>query len=210
MNTQTIRTRTTSRRSAIDAVSGERSGRRASRALALRGAVAILVGIALVFWTEPTLVVVLYLFGAFAIIEGILSLVTASWMPSGARGSTVVAGVISVGAGVFAWVWPDITALALLYVIATWAILVGVAELVGGLTRAVRGHSIMAPVRGLLLIVFGVIMWARPGAGALALLTLIGAYSFVSGIALCAAAVDLRREAMRDQRSLQTVGPVAS
>ena len=102
MNTQTIRTRTTSRRSAIDAVSGERSGRRASRALALRGAVAILVGIALVFWTEPTLVVVLYLFGAFAIIEGILSLVTASWMPSGARGSTVVAGVISVGAGVFA------------------------------------------------------------------------------------------------------------
>src|SRR3954454_8262492 len=97
-------------------------------ALALRGLVAVLFGLTALFWPGLILVVLILLFGAYALVDGVLASIDAlrSSRRSTRRRLLLIEGVIGILFGIFALLWPDLTALALLYTIAFWAILTGI------------------------------------------------------------------------------------
>ena len=172
--------------------------------LALRGLVAILFGILAFILPGITLVSLVWLFGAYAVANGILAFVLAFKAPKGQRriGSLIFAGIISIIAGVLAFVLPGITALSLLMLIAAWAIVTGIAEIVAAvrLRKEITGEWLLV-VAGIASLIFGVIIVIVPSAGALALVWWIGAYAVAFGILLMVVAFRMRRwrtfEAMR-------------
>ena len=161
----------------------------------LRGIVAILFG-ALAFTTPGiTMAALVIVWGAYAISDGVLALITA--LRRGRAGDPwvwlVFHGLIGIAAGVVTFVWPGITAMTLLIVIGLWAVMTGVAEI--GLALRLRKeitNEWLVALSGVLSIAFGALMLARPGAGALAVVWMIGAYAFVLGVVLIAAGIRLR------------------
>ena len=159
-------------------------------ALTLRGVAALLFGIMAFVWPGLTLAVLVLFYGASALVDGALALVTGV---RGGLGGMVVVGLLGIAAGVITFFWPGITALALLYAIAFWAILRGVFEIVAAirLRREIEGEWLLATA-GLLSIGFGVLLLLNPGAGALSVVWLIGAFAIVWGVTLIALGFRLR------------------
>ncbi|MDP9247969.1 MAG: DUF308 domain-containing protein [Candidatus Dormibacteraeota bacterium] len=158
--------------------------------LALRGVASILLGIAAFVVPGITLLVLVILFGAYLLIDGVLAIV------AGAMGRSwllVLEGAAGVIAGLLTLVWPGITAVVLLILTAAWAIVTGVAELVAAyrLRRIVRNEWLLI-LLGVASIIFGIALVIRPGAGLLALVYLIGAYCLLFGVLLVALALRLR------------------
>ena|SRR2546425_3619145 len=163
-------------------------------ALALRGIFAILFGLAAFVIPGVTLAVLVALFGAYAFIDGVLAIV------AGIRAaerherwwSLVLKGLAGIVAGVLTFGWPALTVLALLYLMAGWAIVTGVLELVAAVHLHRAHGEWLLILNGVLSILFGIFVLARPGAGALTLLWLIGAYAIVFGVVLVILAFRLR------------------
>jgi uncharacterized membrane protein HdeD (DUF308 family) len=165
-------------------------------ALALRGVAAIIFGVLAIVWPGVTLAALILLFGGYALVEGVLNVVAA------VRGrgddqpwwALLLEGLVSIAAGVVTFAVPGLTALALLYVIAAWAIVTGVLEIVAAirLRRRITGDAVLA-LNGVLSIAFGVLTMLVPGAGALSLVWLIGAYAIVFGALLLGLSLQLRR-----------------
>jgi uncharacterized membrane protein HdeD (DUF308 family) len=156
-------------------------------AIALRGAVAILFGVLAFAWPGVTLAALVLLFGAYAIVDGAAAIVVGI-KQYGERErwwATLLGGIVSVGAGIVTFLMPGITALALLFVIAVWAILRGILEIAAAvrLRHVIEGEWLMG-LAGALSIVFGLVLIAFPGAGALAVIWWIGAYAIVLGVVL--------------------------
>jgi len=163
--------------------------------LALRGLVAVLFGVLAFMWPGATLITLVWLFGAFALVNGILSLVLAAKTPKGYPkvGSLILGGLLGILAGLLAFVMPGITALGLLILIAAWAIATGVMELVAAVRlRKTINNEWLLVLAGIASIVFGVLLLFQPGAGALALIWLIGAWAVVFGILLMILAFRMR------------------
>ncbi len=163
-------------------------------AVLLRGIAALLFGIAALIWPGLALSVLVFLFGAYAVVDGIFAL--ASALGGGAqpnRGWLAFEGIISILAGIVAFVWPGITALALLYLIAAWAIVTGVVEIMSAiaLRRQIEGELFLG-LAGVASIIFGLLLVIFPSSGALAVIWLIGAYAIVFGLILIALALRLR------------------
>ena len=181
-------------RSAIE--DGERMVARVWRLLALRGAVAIIFGFVLLVWPDIGLATMTTLVGAFAVASGFVAGV-AAYALSGATtqhrlwlGFNSIVG-LAVGVGVL--VWPDLSAKALLYAIAIWAIATGVIELFAAFTLPLSGtRTVLLAVSGIVLAAFGVVMFVEPGDGAIALLALVAAFALVRGTFDVALAVELR------------------
>jgi uncharacterized membrane protein HdeD (DUF308 family) len=111
----------------------------------------------------------------------------------GSWGWLVLEGLLGIGAGIVALVWPGITALALLWVIAFWAVLTGVLEIVAAVRlRRVLDNEWLLVVAGTLSIIFGLILMIWPGSGAIGLVWLIGIYAIAFGIVLGGLALRLR------------------
>lgn len=164
--------------------------------LALRGVAAIIFGILAFIWPGITLLGLIFLFGIYAIVSGVLSFTAASNAPKGYPrfGSLIFSGIISVIAGVLAFVWPHLTALALLVLIAVWAIMNGVSEIVSAIRlRKVIEHEVWWIVAGIASVIFGIVLLIVPGAGILALLWWVGTWAIVLGISLLALAFRLRK-----------------
>ncbi len=164
-------------------------------ALALRGVGALAFAALAFLWPGLTLVVLVALFAAYAFVDGLTALVTGI----GARWWSMVAlGVLSVAAGVAALAWPGLTALALVYLIAAWAVVRGAFELVAAvqLRRAIEGEWLLA-LSGIASIAFGALVAAFPGAGALSIVWLLGAFAVVLGALSLAVAFRLRTDARR-------------
>ena len=160
-------------------------------AIALRGFIAVLFGVIAFVWPGPTVAVLVLLLGAFALVEGVTNIV------AGVRareGWAIFEGIISVLVGIVIIVWPGITALALLYVVAAWAIITGIVRIVAAiqLRRVIRNEWLLVG-SGVASIIFGVIAAAFPGAGILALIWLLGAWLIVLGVILIALALSLRQ-----------------
>jgi uncharacterized membrane protein HdeD (DUF308 family) len=156
--------------------------------LALRGLCAVVFGILAFAKPGITLSALVLVFGAYALVDGILAIVAAISRRGGAPWwALVLEGVAGIGAAAFAFLTPGITALALLFLIASWAIITGVLEVVAAiaLRKQLRGEWLLV-LSGLASILFGVLLVARPGAGALAVLWLIGGYAIVFGVLLIA------------------------
>lgn len=150
-----------------------------------RGIAAILFGILTFAWPKLTLSVLVLLFGIFAVISGITAVVAAlrntheeGW------GLLLFEGILSALAGAIALAWPGITALAFLYVLAAWAIVTGVLQIIAPLSFPMSGgRAFLTVLAGLLSVVFGILIAAQPASGLLAVVWLIGLYAILVGIA---------------------------
>jgi uncharacterized membrane protein HdeD (DUF308 family) len=154
-------------------------------ALALRGLFAILFGVAAFAWPSLTLAALVILFGAYALVDGVFALIAAVraaeaherwWL-------FVLEGLAGIIVGIITFVWPGITALVLLYLIAWWALVTGVLEIAAAirLRRVIRREWTLV-LGGLASVIFGLLLLYRPGAGALAVIWLIGIYALVFGV----------------------------
>jgi uncharacterized membrane protein HdeD (DUF308 family) len=161
-------------------------------ALALRGLAAVLFGLLTFFLPGITLVTLVLLFGAYALVDGLFNVI-AFFRVASHQWALLIEGVIGIITGVLTFAWPAITAIVLLYVIAFWAILTGILEIIAGIrVRKVVANEWLLLVMGVLSFLFGVLILFAPGAGALAIVLWIGAYALVFGIFLLALAFRLR------------------
>jgi uncharacterized membrane protein HdeD (DUF308 family) len=161
----------------------------------VRGVLGVIFGILCFAWPGISLIALVFLFGAYAFMDGAIA-IAAGLSPSG-RGrdaALVILGVLGLIAGVFAFLWPGITAVALLLLIGVWAIIKGIVEIVEAirLRKEIEDEWLFI-LSGLLSFLFGVIVLARPGVGALAIVWLIGAWALVFGAITIALAFRLRR-----------------
>jgi len=173
-------------------------------AIALRGVAAIIFGIMALLMPAITLAALILLFGVFAVVEGIFSVIAAVRGHSGApRWFLLLEGVVGIAAGVVAFVWPGLTAIVLLYVIAAWAIITGVLEIAAAtrLHNRIRGEWWLV-LGGILSVVAGVWMMRAPGSGALAVVLLIGSYVLLFGILQVVLAFRLRGGLVEAEQTL--------
>ena len=166
--------------------------------LALRGLAAVLFGILAFIWPGITIFTLVLLFGAYALVNGVLALVIAFKGPRRIRrfGSLIFGGLISVAAGVIAFIWPGMTAFSLVIVIAAWAIVNGIAEIVVAirLRKEISGEWLLI-VAGIASSLFGVCLFLNPLIGALVLVWWIGGFTFAFGILLMVLGFRMRRAA---------------
>jgi uncharacterized membrane protein HdeD (DUF308 family) len=165
--------------------------------LLLRGIAAIAFGLLAFSWPGLTLLTLVLMWGIYAIADGILAL----WAAIAGRGGEMaprwwlaVVGIAGILAGALAFVWPGMTALVLLMFIASWAIVIGVLQIWGAirLRKEIEGEWLLG-LSGVLSVAFGVIMFAQPGAGALAVVWLIGWFAILAGCVYIGLAFQLKK-----------------
>lgn len=163
--------------------------------VALRGVLALLFGVVTLMRPALTLAVLIFFFGAYAFVDGVFNVIAAI---ANRRGephwvALLIGGLVGIAIGVVTFAMPNVTALALLFLIAAWAIVTGIAQIVAAvrLRKVISGEWLLA-LAGVLSVIFGVFLIAVPGAGALAVTLWIGAYAIVLGIVLIALALRLR------------------
>jgi uncharacterized membrane protein HdeD (DUF308 family) len=167
------------------------------RSVLIRGIAAVAFGVLALVWPDITLWALVVLFGAFTLVDGAVILATV--IPAGRgqitnRGLLILDGLLSVGVGILTLVWPDITALALLYVIAFWAFIGGAVRIAAAVRlRREIDHEWLLGLSGLLSIVFAVMLVITPGAGALVITWLIGWYAVIFGALLISLSLRLRK-----------------
>jgi uncharacterized membrane protein HdeD (DUF308 family) len=162
----------------------------------LRGIAAVLFGILTFLMPGMALLTLVFLFGAYAIVEGAFNVVAAIQRSEGRRQPRwvlVLEGIVSIIAGLLAFSIPGVTALSLLYLIAAWSLATGVLEVAAAirLRHQIKGEWLLA-LSGVLSIIFGFLLMAFPGPGALAVVLWIGAYAVAFGAMLIALGVKLR------------------
>ena len=165
------------------------------RALALRGLVALLFGLVVLFWPGLVLAVLALLFGIYAAIDGAITLVPAlrasdrgarSWLPLTEGGVGVIAGLVAI-------FWPGLTLNGLVYVIVGWAVATGTLKILSAiLLRAEVGNGWLLAGSGALSVLFGILLAVLAGSDVAFLAPLIGAFAVVVGLALIVFAFRLR------------------
>jgi uncharacterized membrane protein HdeD (DUF308 family) len=164
--------------------------------MALRGIVAIIFGLVAFFIPVATLYALTILFGAYALIDGIVSLIAA--VRSARHGehwwALLLEGVAGLGAAAITMVWPLLTLVVLIYIIAAWALITGILEIMAAirLRRVITGEWLLV-LTGVASIVFGLLLFAAPGPGAVVIAWWIGAYVFIFGLLMLGLAFRLRR-----------------
>jgi len=168
--------------------------------IVLRGVAAVLFGVLTIAWPGITLAALVIVWGAYALADGVLALIAAWQVRDEGRPfwSLVVVGLLGIAAGVVTFLWPGITALALLMVIAAWALVAGIFQIVAAirLRKAIEGEWLLG-LSGVASAVFGVLMFISPGAGALAVLSLIAAFALLFGVLQIVLGFRLRSYAAR-------------
>jgi uncharacterized membrane protein HdeD (DUF308 family) len=164
-------------------------------AMALRGVAAIVFGILAFVWPHITLTALVFLFGAYALVDGAFAIVAGIKSHGEYKrwGLLLLQGILSVAAGVFAFMVPAMTAFILLVLIASWAIVTGIFQIAAAiqLRKHIKGEWLLA-LGGIGSILFGAILLFYPAAGALAMIWIIGTYAIVFGFLLVALGFKLR------------------
>ena len=177
--------------------------------LAVRGVAAILFGIAAFLWPSITLTVLVLLFGAYSLVDGIFAVIAGIaarkeqerwWM-------MILEGLAGIVIGVITFLYPSITALVLLYFIAAWSIVTGAFEVAAAvrLRKEIEGEWLLG-LAGFASIIFGILLIVLPGPGALAVIWLIGSYAIVFGVLMLVLAFRIRGR--RNTVSRQAAGTV--
>ena len=166
--------------------------------IVVRGAAAVIFGVLAFAWPGVTLIVLTLWWGAYALAEGILALIAAFRVRDGGRPMwmLVVIGILGIAAGLLTCLWTTMTALLLLTLIAVWAFFMGIFQIVAAvrLRKEIKNEWLLA-LSGVVSVLFGTLMLARPGEGALALVWVIAAYSIVFGVLLIVLALRLKQRA---------------
>jgi len=163
----------------------------------LRGLAAVAFAVAAFFWPGLTLLTLVLVWGAYAFIDGVLAIWAAlSGRSAGlsSRWWLMLIGLAGIVAGVFAFGWPGVLAVGLLYAVAAWAIFTGLMHVIGGvrMRNEIKGEWLLILV-GVVLAAFGVFMIARPVVGGLTVIWTLGALELLAGLSLIALSLRLRR-----------------
>jgi uncharacterized membrane protein HdeD (DUF308 family) len=153
-------------------------------AMGLHGLASAVFGVMILAWPGISVYALTIVFGAYALATGIFEFAAAfSTQFKEERGWLILRGLLGIAIGVLVFVWPSISALALLYVIGAYAFGLGILAVIAAFRLPLNGQDTTAVVlTGLVSIVFGIVIFAKPGAGALAVLALIAAFALVTGV----------------------------
>ena len=170
--------------------------------LIVRGVLALIVAVA---WPGVTVYALVLLFAVYAFMDAVVQAVRAfSGLRAGAVIGRILIALVDVAAGVVAIAYPNITAVALVVIVAIWAIAFGVLELFAafgaGETAGTRAWFVVA---GLVSIAFGLVLVGRPDVGAVSLAVIYGIFSLAFGITEIVLGVQARR-AVAAPRGLAT------
>ena len=163
-------------------------------ALALRGVAAILFAILAIFWPRITATALVLLFAIYLWIDGILALVAAlhAAQRHDRSRSLLLEGALNILIAIVVFAWPGAALVALIYLIALWAFLTGIALTAAGLALIRLSGEVLLVVSGLLSILLGIILFVHPSVGVVALSWWLGLYALLFGIALVSAAFRIR------------------
>jgi uncharacterized membrane protein HdeD (DUF308 family) len=164
-------------------------------AVGLNGLLSIAFGVVILVWPGISLYALTILFGAYTLASGVVGL--AYSFSAGAnreRGWLIVSSLLGIAVGAAALLWTGSSALALLYVIGAYAIALGVIAIGGAFWLPIDGSdTALMSLSGVVSILFGIVIFAQPGAGALVTLALIAAFALVAGVTQLAVAVGGKR-----------------
>jgi uncharacterized membrane protein HdeD (DUF308 family) len=163
--------------------------------LVIRGLLAFAVGVIAIGWPGITLAALVLLFGAYALLDGVVSIIGA-WRVARAHdrwAGLAVEGIAGIAAAATTVLWPAITAFVLVGIISAWALITGIFEIMAAirLRREIRGEWLLA-LSGVLSVLFGLFVFFFPLAGALAIALTIGIYSLAFGVLFIALGFRLR------------------
>ncbi len=151
--------------------------------LGLHGLASVVFGVMILAWPGISVYALTILFGAYTLTTGILEFGTAFTTQGKERAWLILRGLLGITVGVLVFAWPDISALTLLYVIGAYAFAFGILCVGASFRLPLDGRDTASMIlTGLVAIVFGIVIFAEPGAGALAVLGLIAAFALVTGI----------------------------
>ena len=162
--------------------------------LALRGVVAILFAIIAFVWPGITAAALILLFGAYVFVDGVFALVAGlrAARRHGRSRPLLVEGILNILIGIIVFLLPGAALVALVYLIALWAVISGVALMAAGTALIRHSGEWLLVVSGLVSIVLGIVLFVQPGAGVVALSWWLGAYALLFGIMLLSAAFRIR------------------
>jgi len=162
-----------------------------------RGICAVIFGVLTFIWPGLTLLTLVLFYGAFSLLDGAFSIAAA--LKGGApvpRWWLALIGVLGIAVGIITLMWPQITGIVLLMFIAGWAIASGVLQIFGAISlrKEIEGEWLLI-ASGILSVIFGVFLIMFPGAGALSLALVIGAFAVAYGILIIGFSLRLKKHA---------------
>ena len=153
----------------------------------VRGLAAIIFGVLALIWPSATLAVLIILFGAYVLVDGVLLVIKAvsTWKVRDDRWLLLIEGLLGIGIGVMTFFAPAITTIVLVFYIAAWSLATGIIEIVSGIRlRKELSGEIFWILTGIVSIIFAVLLMLFPGAGAVGVIWLIAIYAIVFGLLL--------------------------
>jgi uncharacterized membrane protein HdeD (DUF308 family) len=186
--------------------------------MAAEGILAIAFGMVLIIWPDIGLSALVWIVGVYALVRGVVTVAAAFMTPieGRERGWLFVHGAVATAIGIAILAWPDISAKALLYVIAGYAIAVGVLLLGSALYLPLSGgRRLLLALSGMIFAAYGAVMFIEPGEGALAQIALIASLLIVTGVTMIGLALALRDVAEKVKETFErpaktpTTKPVA-
>jgi uncharacterized membrane protein HdeD (DUF308 family) len=165
-----------------------------STSLILLGILAVIVGIFAIAWPGVTILALVILFAVYAFMDaGLQGARAFSRRTASPVFGHLLLGLIDLAAGVFALAWPAPTAFVLVIIVAAWALAGGVAEVFAGFQSGeTAGTRAMFILAGLVSVAFGVLLFARPGVGAVTLALLFGLYAVIYGFSQITVGIQVR------------------
>jgi uncharacterized membrane protein HdeD (DUF308 family) len=163
--------------------------------LVLQGVVSILFGVLVIIWPAISVAVLLALFGIFALLDGIFAISAAVGTAEGRQRwwSLLIVGLIGIAAGIVTFSYPGITALALYFIIAIWAFVIGIFQIIAAITGVGDvSHRWLWAFSGILSVLFAILLFTYPAAGIAVVVWLIGFYALLHGITLIMLGFQLR------------------
>jgi uncharacterized membrane protein HdeD (DUF308 family) len=163
--------------------------------VALRGLVALSLGVIMLFYPIASVYVLVIFFGAYAIVDGLFAVIVALMAIAQHKHKwwLFVEGVLGLTAGIMIFIWPGITAIILLYFIAFWALFTGILEIIFCVAQwKVLPNNWLWLLSGILSILLGIIMFVNPGTGALTVVFFIALYLIFFGVVLLGMGITLR------------------
>ncbi len=169
--------------------------------IALRGIIAIVFGVLALLWPGLTALTLVLWLGIYLLIDGVLAIITGIrhradndrwWV-------LLLEGIVGIVAAIYIFLFPQPATLAVLLVIAAWAIVTGVLEIVFAIRMRREIHNEwMIALTGVVSILFGIIILLNPAAGLMGIVWAIGAYAILFGILMLILAITARRLGQRN------------
>ncbi|HEX9043054.1 MAG TPA: DUF308 domain-containing protein [Trebonia sp.] len=181
-----------------------------STSLIVRGVLAVAVGIMALAWPGVTVLALVILFAVYAFMASGLEAARAfTSRNAGPVAGHLLLGLLDLGAGVLALAWPGPTALVLVLIVGSWAVIGGLVEIFAAFqVGEPAGTRALFVLGGLVAVAFGVVLFARPGVGAITLALLFGLFNLISGVSALVQGIELRR--VRSTLHSLAEGPGAS